>query len=324
MNQKIQEALKGLINFNLNPFGLKNCRNGKVRSLGEIGDDYLLAVTNYRWSAFNYNSTQPMPYRAEALNAQNRYIFEEMGHVAENWTIENPFPTVTVGRKLQMIPYEFVFRRIFMGSLYKDYMQGSRGEHYGLTLDEGLTEFFDFGDTPLFTPTRKSKDDEPISQEQMLAENEGYNQDLVQEAIWKGYELFSEITSLMQEKNLLLADCKFEFGVLDGEVIWADEAPNADSARYFNLVGFYSDLDRGKRPKQFSKEYFRELLRNKYDWTGQTPNMPRLEEDELENGGIIYKDLTKMITGKELPYVNYETAYNDICDVVADCVRKYK
>lgn len=323
MKDGMQEALKGLLDFDLTQFGLKNCRRGKVRSIGEFGDGYLLMVTNYRWSAFNYNSTQPMPYRAEALNAQNEYIFKLTSDILKNWTIENPFPTVTVGKKLRILPFEFIYRRVFMGSLYADYKKGSRGEQYGFKLGENLDEFHVFI-SPIFTPTRKSENDEPISKEQMLLEA-GIDNEIVENAILKGGELFDYIYNYMQKRDLLLADAKFEFGIdSDGNLVLADEAPNADSARYFNLTDFSYDKYEGKRPKQLSKEYFRELLKSKYHWTGETPQMPELTDEELEHGGNLYKELTEKMTGKEMPSVDYKTAAEKLRDTISDCVRKYR
>jgi phosphoribosylaminoimidazole-succinocarboxamide synthase len=297
---------KGLFDVDLSRIGLKNIYRGKVRTCATV-HSHFVSVTTDRLSAFNIVSTHTVPYKGLSLNAQSRFFFSEIVDIIPTWVQQTPHPLVEIGYSLEMLPYEFVYRGIHLGSLHEDYLLGSRGEVYGLKLGEGLKKY-DAYPKPIFTPTRKSENDEKISPQEMFASSNGpdYTKYLDQ-AICVGYTLFERMSRVARRRGLILADAKLEFGInrQHGYLCLADEGPTGDSARFFDEKNFYQNLEQGKEPTQFSKEYLRDLL-HQQNWSG-TGLMPIFTNEELATASLRYLNLTKKLTGQDLrEWYNYQ------------------
>ncbi|MDR2337580.1 MAG: phosphoribosylaminoimidazolesuccinocarboxamide synthase [Deltaproteobacteria bacterium] len=322
--------MKGLIDIDLTKLGLKNVRKGKVRTLGEFGDKFI-AVTTDRLSAFNVVSTQAVPFKGQCLNAQSRYFFNECENIIKPWAGTISHPLLLIGEKLEIIPFEFIYRAILTGSLADDYARGERGEVYGIKLPDNLKRNH-FFEKPIFTPTRKSEFDEKISVDTMFEEAKSGKiqgkriiSPIIKEAIDVGFALFYRIQNLLNDKNLILADCKLEFGISsDSRLMWADEAPTGDSARFFDRAEFEEAVAEGREPVQLSKEYLRQILK-KMGWTGGTPVMPIFSEEEISETSKRYLELTKLIRGKPVSKLDYDINQEEvIVSIISDylgCIR---
>jgi phosphoribosylaminoimidazole-succinocarboxamide synthase len=310
---------QGLREIDLTKIGLTNVRSGKVRTVGEKGNSFV-AVTTHRLSAFNVVSSQTVPFKAESLNAQSNYFLRESQGIIGSWIVANPHPMVSIGKKLAVFPYEFIYRAVLMGSLADDYAAGSRGQVYGINLPSGLrkNQFFE---EPIFTPTRKSENDEKISFLEILDEGV-VRTDILQKTVEYGYALFDRMSALSLSKGLILADCKLEFGLdADGHIQIADEAPTGDSARFFDKTEFEKSVAAGKEPKQLSKEYLRQLLKEK-GWKGETPNMPIFSDEEIVEAGARYSNLTQRLTGNKPQRINYsENLEKEILEIIFESLR---
>jgi phosphoribosylaminoimidazole-succinocarboxamide synthase len=274
---------------------------GKVRDIYEAGDD-LLMVASDRISAFDVVLPTPIPDKGRVLTALSLFWFEKTADLVRNHLITadvNEFPEPFRGdrelagramlvRRAEMFPVECVARGYITGSGWKDYLK--TGAVCGIPLAEGLVESERLPE-PLFTPATKAETghDENISIEQ-AAEiiGEGLAQKL-KELTLTVYERGADIA---RERGIIVADTKFEFGFIDGEIALCDEVLTPDSSRFWPADTYAPG---GGQPS-FDKQYVRDWL-DSSGWDHEPPP-PELPADVAEATAARYREAYERLSGE--------------------------
>ena len=230
-------------------------QSGKVRDIYQR-DDTLILITTDRISAFD-RVLGLIPYKGQLLNQLSAWWFEQTRAIVANHLISAPDPNVTLARIAKPLPVEVVVRGYITGvtstSLWTMYAKGER-KPYGIPLPDGLQKN-DPLPRPLITPTTKA---EASAHDQQITRDEIVQSGLVPTKLWAQVEevviaLFTKGQALAREAGLLLVDTKYEFGLLDGELMLIDEIHTPDSSRYWSAASY----DGGQEPENFDKEYLR-------------------------------------------------------------------
>ena len=231
---------------------------GKVRDVYTINDQYLVMVASNRISAFDVVLPRPIPYKGQVLNQIAAYMLEQTKSICPNWLMESPAPNVSIGHLCVPFKIEMVVRGNLVGHAWRTYQNARL--LCGETMADGLKEN-DFFPTPLITPSTKAAagHDEDISAAEIIAQGLATPEDW---EILKKYTLalFAKGKELAAKQGLILADTKYEFGKLNGEIVLMDEIHTPDSSRYFFADGFEDRQLKGERQLQLSKEFVREWL----------------------------------------------------------------
>ncbi len=281
---------------------------GKVRDVYSIGEDRLLMITSDRISAFDVILPRTIPFKGQVLNQIATYFLNKTRDIIPNWLIDTPDPNAAYGYKCTPIPIEMVVRGYVAGHLWREYKAGKR-EVCGVSLPEGLKEN-DRLPNPIITPTTKASEghDEDISIEKIL-ELGIVSPDIMNQLSQKALALFERGTQMAKEKGLILVDTKYEFGMLNGEIMLMDEIHTPDSSRYFYANTYQELLEKGLAQKQLSKEFVREwLIANGFQGKEgqQVPTMTDAFVEEISQRYIL---LFEEITGqkfKKEPQENLE------------------
>lgn len=280
-------------------------KRGKVRDIFDLGER-LLMVASDRVSAFDVVLPNAIPFKGKVLNSISAHWFRRTEGIIKNHLITdnvNEFPIEmcedekevlkgrsSLVRKGRMIEVECVVRGYLDGSAWRSYRE--TGRMFDIPLPRGLKQ----GDVlpePLFTPTTKAKSghDESITFGEM---EERLGEELAHYLMSKSMELYRMAHDDVYEKGLILADTKFEFTFIDGEVRLADEIFTPDSSRYWD-----SDTHRPGGPQpSFDKQYIRDWLETQ-DWD-KTPPAPSLPEDVIKKSVEKYLEAYRRVTGHEL------------------------
>lgn len=232
---------------------------GKVRDVYTIDNKFLVMVATNRISAFDVVLPRLIPYKGQVLNQIAAYMLDATSEICPNWLISTPAPHVAIGYTCEPFKIEMVVRGNLVGHAWRTYQTGNR-EICGETMPEGLLEN-DFFPTPLVTPSTKAAmgHDEDINAREIIALG------LATAAQWEELEryalaLFERGKALAEKRGLILADTKYEFGLLDNRIVLMDEIHTPDSSRYFLAAGFDERQQKGERQTQLSKEFVREWL----------------------------------------------------------------
>ncbi|MHA8086445.1 phosphoribosylaminoimidazolesuccinocarboxamide synthase [Aquirufa sp. Wall-65K1] len=281
---------------------------GKVRDVYSIGDDRLLMITSDRISAFDVILPRTIPFKGQVLNQIATYFLNKTRDIIPNWLIDTPDPNAAYGYKCTPIPIEMVVRGYVAGHLWREYKAGKR-EVCGVSLPEGLKEN-DRLPNPIITPTTKASEghDEDISIEKIL-ELGIVSPDIMNQLSQKALALFERGTQMAKEKGLILVDTKYEFGMLNGEIMLMDEIHTPDSSRYFYANTYQELLEKGLAQKQLSKEFVREwLIANGFQGK-EGQQVPTITDAFVEEISQRYILLFEEITGqkfKKEPQENLE------------------
>lgn len=269
--------------------------HGKVRDVYTIGDRYLAIVATDRISAFDRILPVPIPYKGQVLNQIAAYFLQNTEDIVPNWLLSVPDENVSLGYKAEPFKIELVVRGVLVGHAWREYKTGKR-ELCGEPMPEGLDEY-DLFPEPIITPTTKADagHDEDVSKEEIirrgLADKEQFEQ-LCRLAL----KLFERGQKMAREKGLLLADTKYEFGMLDGKIIVIDEIHTPDSSRYFYLDSYADRAD--EPPKHLSKEFVRAWLMDS-GFSGQPEeNIPEMTDEVVQDISDRYIELYERITGR--------------------------
>ena len=269
---------------------------GKVRDVYTIYNKYLVMVASNRISAFDVVLPRPIPYKGQVLNQIAAYMLEKTSDICPNWLIESPAPNVSIGHLCEPFKIEMVVRGNLVGHAWRTYQNGRL--LCGETMPDGLKEN-DFFPTPLITPSTKAAagHDEDISAEEIV------QQGLATKDEWeilKKYTLalFEKGKELAAKQGLILADTKYEFGKLNGEIVLMDEIHTPDSSRYFYAEGFEERQEKGERQLQLSKEFVREwLIAN--DFMGKTGQVvPEMTDEWISTISNRYIQLYEKLIGE--------------------------
>ncbi|HYL45708.1 MAG TPA: phosphoribosylaminoimidazolesuccinocarboxamide synthase [Candidatus Limnocylindrales bacterium] len=283
--------------------GLKLRGRGKVRDIYEIGTDRLLIVATDRLSAFDVVLPTPIPDKGRVLTQLSLFWFEKLRDVISNHVISGtnfggelePYGKTLEGRAMlvrrtEPVPIECVVRGYISGSGWKDY-QKTRAV-CGIPLPAGLRDS-DRLPEPIFTPSTKATTghDENISFEETVAR---VGQPLAERLRVTSLEIYGRAADYAAARGIIIADTKFEFGLLNGELIWIDEALTPDSSRFWPGDQYAP----GKPQPSFDKQYVRDYL-ERIGWNKQPP-APALPPDVVAATRDKYREAYQRITGHAL------------------------
>jgi phosphoribosylaminoimidazole-succinocarboxamide synthase len=282
---------------NFNFPGQTGFYKGKVRDVYTINNQYLVMVASNRISAFDVVLPRPIPYKGQVLNQIAAYMLEQTKGICPNWLIESPAPNVSIGKLCIPFKIEMVVRGNLVGHAWRTYQNGRM--LCGEKMPDGLKEN-DFFPTPLITPSTKASagHDEDISAAEII------EQGLATEEEWETlkkytFALFSKGKALAAQQGLILADTKYEFGKLNGEIVLMDEIHTPDSSRYFFANGFEERQAKGERQLQLSKEFVREwLIAN--DFMGKAGQVvPTMTDEWIQTISNRYIQLYEQLIGEK-------------------------
>lgn len=273
---------------------------GKVRdSLRAPSGDRLIIVTD-RLSAFDNVLETAIPHKGAVLNGLANFWFEKTAHIIPNHVIKLVDANAMLVKEAQPIKVEMIVRNYITGSMLRGYQKGQR-TFSGVTVPDGLTKHQQFPE-PIVTPTTKEESDREITPENLVSEG-WVTKELYDQMAVKSQMLFAVGSRLLAEKGIILVDTKYEFGLLNGQLILIDEMHTPDSSR------FWSAEEYAKNPEtveQMDKEYVRQwLIANKKD--GEYPRA--LTPEVAQEASRRYLDIYERITGEALP--SAETAAAD-------------
>jgi len=281
--------------------GMSLPRQGKVRDIYDLGDALLMVATD-RISAFDVVMPNPIPGKGRILTQMSKFWFEMMTSLIPNHLITadvEAFPAVCrpyldvlqdramLVQKAEPLPVECIVRGYLSGSGWNAYLES--GELCGIRLPQGLQES-DRLPEPLFTPSTKAElgaHDENISFGQtikMLGEDLAVRLRDVSIGIYKKAVAFAEA------RGIIIADTKFEFGMIDGRLILIDELLTPDSSRFWPQDAYRP----GGPQKSFDKQYLRDYLLS-LGW-GKTPPAPELPPEVIENTRRRYEEALRRLT----------------------------
>lgn len=275
----------------------ENVYHGKVRDVYTLPDHVIMVATD-RISAFDYKFPELIPHKGQVLNQIAAYFLENTKDAAPNWLQAVPDPNVAVGKKCEPVMIEVVMRGALLGSAWRAYNAGNKVIS-GVELPDGLKEY-SFFEKPIITPTTKSEEDEPITYDEIIAQNL-VSKDHLDQIYEYAYKLFTKGQTMAEQRGLILADTKYEFGLLDGEIVLMDEIHTPDSSRYFYKDSYEAFLSgqSPSKPKQLSKEFFREWLieRNFTNQPGEVA--PALTPEIINQISERYIELYEIVTGEK-------------------------
>ena len=273
---------------------LGECYKGKVRENFYVGDEIIMVTTD-RVSAFDH-VLGTIPFKGQILTEIANFWFEKTKEIAPNHIISSPDPQVLVAKKAETLPVEVIVRGYITGSLWREYEQGINGQ-YGFMLPEGLKKDQKF-DTPILTPSTKAEygeHDEPIARETIV-------NGLVVESIYTKAEayalaLFAAGQEWAAKQGLILVDTKYEFGMVNGELIVIDEIHTPDSSRYWIADEYEARFNTGDGQKMLDKENIRQwLIERGFSGEGTPPALT----DEIRVAlAESYIELYTKLTGRD-------------------------
>lgn len=278
---------------------------GKVRDIYDLGDGRLLLVATDRISAFDYILPDEIPTKGCVLTQLSRFWFEKFADLVPNHMLScsvsdlpesfAPYADYLDGRmmivkKASTLPVECIVRGYLTGSGKKTYDKD--GTVCGIKLPEGLTEASQLPE-PIFTPSTKAAiglHDENISFEQLT---EIVGEQAAGQLRELSLKIYRSAAEYALTKGIIIADTKFEFGMIDGRIALIDECITPDSSRFWPQEGYAP----GQAQPSYDKQYVRNWLDAHWDRTG---NPPRLPEDVIEKTAQTYQKAYAVLTGRPL------------------------
>jgi phosphoribosylaminoimidazole-succinocarboxamide synthase len=282
--------------------GLTPAARGKVRDLYDLSDRLLIVATD-RLSAFDVVLPTPIPDKGRVLTQLSLFWFNLLRDVIPNHVLsatEFPAPfdrfkdelagRSMVVRKTHPLPIECVVRGYVSGSGWKEYR--ATGKICGIPLPSGLVES-DRLPEPIFTPATKavSGHDENISFEQAASL---VGKELAEKVRYISLELYRRAAAYSEPRGIILADTKFEFGLLDNELIWIDEALTPDSSRFWPAAHYSPGGPQASFDKQFVRDYLERM-----QWPKAPPG-PELPPEVVEATRAKYREAYRVLAGHEL------------------------
>lgn len=279
---------------------------GKVRDIYEVDPQTLLIVTTDRISAYDVILPDPIPFKGAVLNQITLFWMEKFRDVCRNHVVAfrvEDFPKelrahkdILAGRsvlvrKAKPLPVECIVRGYITGSGWKDYL--ATGEVCGHKLPAGLKES-EMLPEPIFTPSTKAElgeHDENITTE---AAAKLLGQDVFTQVQALTLSIYKTARDYARGKGIIIADTKFEFGLLDGKVVWIDEALTPDSSRFWPMEGYAPGQGQPSFDKQFVRDWLTSVGFNK------KPPAPNIPAEIVAQTQAKYLEAYRLLTGREL------------------------
>lgn len=277
--------------------------HGKVRDIYDCGDS-LLMVASDRISAFDFILPDEIPHKGEVLTRISQFWFERFADLMPNHLISmdvadypaeyQPYAAYLTGRsmlvkKAEPLPIECIVRGYLTGSGKKTYDED--GTVCGIRLPEGLTEASKIPEA-IFTPSTKAElgdHDENISFERCV---EIVGQDLAEQLRDASLKIYNAAAEYALTRGIIIADTKFEFGLIDGQLTLIDECLTPDSSRFWPAEGYAE----GAVQPSYDKQYVRDWLKANWDMTGEPPHLPA---EVIEGTSARYEEAFQILTGTE-------------------------
>ena len=276
---------------------------GKVRDIYDAGENLLMVATD-RISAFDFILPDEIPFKGEVLNRISAFWFDKFADIVPNHLVSiDPadFPEefaeyrdylagrAMLVKKAQTIPIECIVRGYLTGSGKKTYDEN--GTVCGIQPPEGLTEASKLPE-PLFTPSTKAEigdHDENISFERCC---EIVGEDVAAQIRDLSLKIYKAAAEYAATRGIIIADTKFEFGVIDGKVTLIDECLTPDSSRFWPAASY----EEGKIQPSYDKQFVRNWLKANWDMTGETPHLPA---EVIDGTSERYREAFQIITGSQ-------------------------
>jgi phosphoribosylaminoimidazole-succinocarboxamide synthase len=278
-------------------------KKGKIRNIYDMGDALLIIVTD-RVSAFDVVFNDLIPDKGKVINLISEFFFNLTGDIVDNHMITtdiSQFPGIfpeyaeqlsgrsMVVKKAEMINVECIVRGYLEGSALKEYER--TGMVSGIKLPGNLKQCEKL-EEPLFTPSTKEEEGHDIN----ISFEDSVNKigkELSEKLRDTSLALYMKVSAYAESKGLILADTKFEFGIIDNRLVLADEIFTPDSSRYWEKAEYCS----GRPQKSFDKQFLREFLeQGKWD---KRPPAPRLPVEIITKTREKYIEAYERITGKQ-------------------------
>lgn len=293
--------------------------SGKVRDTYRVGDRLFLVTTD-RISAFDHVLRQTIPFKGQVLNQLAAYFFEATRNLVPNHVLSVPDPNVTLARRCEPVPIEFVVRGYLAGHAWRVYRGGKR-TICGQDLPEGLQQNSRLPE-PILTPATKAESghDEDISRAAIL-ERGVLEPGAFDEMKEKALRLFRRGAEMAAEQGLILVDTKYEFGQApDGMYVLIDEVHTPDSSRYFYADTYEKRLKKDAPQRQLSKEFVREWLMEHGFQGKEGQTLPDLPDDFRVEVSRRYIELYEAVTGKSFEPNVHEDPSRRVHDAIAGLV----
>ncbi len=280
--------------------GIKLLKRGKVRDIYDLGEDLLLVASD-RISAFDVILPTPIPDKGAVLTRMSRFWFERFARVLPNQLSPRPLaeavsdprllaelePRTLRVRKAEPLPVEAIVRGYLSGSGWNEYRK--TGTVCGLRLSPGLRESERLPE-PIFTPSTKAEvgtHDENILFAQVA---DLIGPDLAGEMLTRSLNIYREAADYARSRGIIIADTKFEFGLLAGKLVLIDELLTPDSSRFWPADQYAP----GRGQPSFDKQYVRDWLQAS-GWNKQAPG-PELPPEVVRNTREKYAEALHRLT----------------------------
>ncbi len=276
---------------------------GKVRDIYQAGDNLLMVATD-RISAFDYILPDEIPFKGEVLNRISEFWFKKFADMVPNHLVSidvNEFPAEfaeykdylagrsMLVRRAETLPIECIVRGYLTGSGKKTYDED--GTVCGIKLPAGLTEASKLPE-PIFTPSTKAAigdHDENISFERCA---DIVGTEITEQLRDLSLKIYTAAAEYAATRGIIIADTKFEFGIIDGKVSLIDECLTPDSSRFWPADTY----EEGKVQPSYDKQYVRNWLKANWDMTGEPPHLPA---EVVEGTSARYREAYQIITGTD-------------------------
>ena len=286
-------------------------KTGKVRDQYDLGDKVALITTD-RQSAFD-RVLASIPFKGQVLNLTSAWWFEQTKELIPNQVISVPDPNVTLAKKCDVFPIEFVVRGYITGStstsLWTVYNNGDR-EYCGNVLPEGLKKNQKLAENMLTPTTKEEHHDRPIAPPEIVSEGWMTQED------WdycsqKALELFAFGQKKAAENGMILVDTKYEMGRdADGNIVLIDEIHTPDSSRYWISETYEERMADGQEPQNIDKEFLRLWFVEHCDpYNDET--LPEAPEELVVELSSRYIYLYETITGRVFPFPDTGKSVNE-------------
>lgn len=294
-------APEALFQSNLSSLPLR--ARGKVRDIYHVDDKHMLIVATDRLSAFDVILPDPIPGKGLMLTRISNFWFDRLSHVIPNHLATIPLSEVvpdaaeraqiegraTVVKLLKPLPVEAIVRGYLIGSGWKDYL--TSGAVCGISLPKGLQQAQQLPEA-IYTPSTKAaadQHDENVSFEKTV---ELMGQELAEKVRDASLRLYKEAAEYAEERGIIIADTKFEFGVDEEGMLYViDEVLTPDSSRFWPADQYQVGIS----PPSFDKQYVRDYLET-LDWDKTAPG-PHLPQEVLAHCAAKYREAESILTG---------------------------
>ncbi len=277
--------------------------SGKVREIFDAGPDHLIMVTTDRLSAFDVVMPDPIPAKGHVLNRLSLFWFDMGRSIIPNHVVSsdvNDYPLPFRGdarlagrsmlvRRARPLPVECIVRGYLSGSGWKEYR--NLGSVSGIRLPTGLRES-DRLPEPIFTPSTKAEIGQHDQNIDIAAAADLVGRELIERVRDVSLRIYAMAAAHALEKGIIIADTKFEFGMLGDELMWIDEALTPDSSRFWPRDGYRPGGVQPSFDKQFVRDYLETL-----DWNKTAPG-PKLPEEIVRKTSEKYIAAYELLTGE--------------------------